>query len=62
VARKRETERRRRREEKESERKGKKDKSTRRGKGGTYSNVDEIDQTRFDLASSNIRQEIGANI
>ena len=49
-------------EGKESEKKGKKAGSTRSGKGGTYSNVDEIDQTRFDLASSNIRQEIGVNI
>lgn len=50
------------RRRKKHERKGKKDKSIHRGKGGTYSNVDEIDQTHFDLASSNIRQEIEVNI
>ena len=39
-----------------------KDRIARGGKGSMYSNVDEIDQTRFDLASSNIRQEIEVNI
>lgn len=51
------------RERKGVEKKGKEEgRPARGGKGGRYSNVDEIDQARFDLASSNIRQEIEVNI